>query len=256
MENKIKEIKTIKTMEVIGLEIPIITEPLGLDYLVDLIVQYPLKDKDIIVIAETIISKLEGNIFDINDINPSEKAKKLAKQLDKSPEVMEIILNESNEIVKMGDRFIITETKHGFICANSGVDESNSNDAIKPLPKNPDDSAEYLKNAITKKTKKTVGVIINDSMGRPFRKGACGVAIGISGVCALWDRKGEKDLFGRELHTTEVGIADELASTASVVMGQSNEGIPLVIIRGAPVPFTNGVGSDLVRKKEEDVFRK
>ncbi|ABR55798.1 coenzyme F420-0:L-glutamate ligase [Methanococcus aeolicus] len=256
MENKIKEIKEIKKMEVIGLEIPIITEPLGLDYLVDLIAQYPLKDNDIIVIAETIISKLEGNIFNKKDIAPSEKAKKLAEQLDKCPEVMEIILNESSEIVKMGDKFIITETKHGFVCANSGVDESNSNDAIKPLPKNPDNSAKYLKNAIIEKTGKKIGIIINDSMGRPFRKGACGVAIGVSGIRALWDRKGEKDLFGRELHTTEVGIADELASTASVVMGQSNEGIPLVIIRGAPVPFTEGVGSDLVREKEEDVFRK
>ncbi len=250
-------IKEKRRMEVIGLEIPIISgnEKLGLDYLADLISNYPIENRDIIVIAETIISKLEGNILKKENIKPSKEAIKLAKKLDKSPEVVQVILDESNEIVKIGENFIITETKHGFVCANSGVDESNSYDAIKPLPKNPDESASKLRKMIEEKTGKKIGVIINDSMGRPFRKGSCGVAIGVSGVCALWDRKGEEDLFGRPLHTTEVGIADELASTASVVMGQSNEGIPIVIIRNAPVPFTEGSGKDLVRKKEEDIFR-
>ncbi len=249
-------IEEVKKMEVIGLKIPIIKEPLGLDYLINLILQYPLKDKDIIVIAETIISKLEGNIINKNNIVPSKKAEQLAEKLDKCPKVMEVILNESNEIVKIGDKFIITETKHGFVCANSGVDESNSNNFIKPLPKDPDFSAKYIKDKIIEKKRfKNIGVIINDSLGRPFRNGSCGVAIGVSGITALWNRKGEKDLFGRELITTEVGIADELASAASVVMGQCNEGIPLVIIRNAPVPFTNGIGKDLIRNKKEDVFR-
>lgn len=250
-------IKEKRRMEVIGLEVPIISgnEKLGLGYLADLISNYPIEDKDIIVIAETIISKLEGNILKKENIKPSKESIELAKKLDKSPEVVQVILNESNEIVKIGENFIITETKHGFVCANSGVDESNSYDAIKPLPKNPDESASKLRKMIEEKTGKKIGIIINDSMGRPFRKGSCGVAIGVSGVCALWDRKGEEDLFGRPLHTTEVGIADELASTASVVMGQSNEGIPIVIIRNAPVPFTEGSGKDLVRKKEEDIFR-
>ncbi|WP_040682780.1 MULTISPECIES: coenzyme F420-0:L-glutamate ligase [Methanothermococcus] len=241
-------------MEVIGLEIPIITGNENLD-LAELISEYPIEDGDIIVIAETIISKLEKNLVKKDEIVPSKEAIEIAEKLNKDPEVVQIILDETNEVVKMGPNFIVTETKHGFVCANSGVDESNSLDYIKPLPKNPDKSADELRKKIEKLTGKKVGVIINDSMGRPFRKGSVGVAIGVSGVCALWDRKGEKDLFGRELKTTEVGIADELASAASVVMGQSNEGIPLVIIRNAPVPYVDGKGKDLIRKKEEDVFR-
>ncbi len=250
-------IKEKRRMEVIGLEIPIISgnERLGLNYLAELISDYPIQDKDIIVIAETVISKLEGNLLKFDEIKPSNEAIKLSKLLDKPPEVVQVILDESNEIVKIGKKFIITETKHGLVCANSGVDESNSFNYIKPLPKNPDKSALELKKMIELKTGKKIGVIINDSMGRPFRKGSCGVAIGVSGICALWDRKGEKDLFGRCLNTTEVGIADELAAAASVVMGQSNEGIPVVIIRNAPVPFGDGKGKDLIRKKEEDVFR-
>lgn len=250
----LKGCKERRKMEVIGLEIPIITGNENLD-LAELISEYPIEDGDIIVIAETIISKLEKNLVKKDEIVPSKEAIEIAEKLNKDPEVVQIILDETNEVVKMGPNFIVTETKHGFVCANSGVDESNSLDYIKPLPKNPDKSADELRKKIEKLTGKKVGVIINDSMGRPFRKGSVGVAIGVSGVCALRDRKGEKDLFGRELKTTEVGIADELASAASVVMGQSNEGIPLVIIRNAPVPYVDGKGKDLIRKKEEDVFR-
>ena len=213
-----------------------------------------MEDGDIIVIAETLISKLEGNILKKEDIKPSKEAIELAQKLGKEPEIMQVILDEAKEIVKIGNGFIITETKHGFVCANSGVDESNVN-GIKPLPKNPDESAEKIRKEIEKITKKKVGVIISDSVGRPFRKGAVGIAIGVSGILALWDRKGEKDLFGRELKTTEVAIADELASMANVVMGEADEGIPVVIIRGANVPFGNGRGKDLIRPKEEDVFR-
>jgi coenzyme F420-0:L-glutamate ligase/coenzyme F420-1:gamma-L-glutamate ligase len=214
-----------------------------------------LFDNDIIVIAETVVSKKEKIVIDKSDIIISENAIQLSKKLGKDPEVVQVILDESNEIVKLGPNFIVTETKHGFVCANSGVDESNTSKGIKPLPKNPDKSSDEIRVEIEKITGKKVGVIINDSMGRPFRKGSCGVAIGVSGVTALWDRRGEKDLFERTLKTTEVGISDELAAAASVVMGQSNEGIPLVIIRNAPVPFNGGTGKDLVRKKEEDVFR-
>ncbi|AEF96721.1 coenzyme F420-0:L-glutamate ligase [Methanotorris igneus] len=242
-----------RKVEVIGLELPIFKGNEHVN-LAELIAQYPLEDGDVIVIAETLISKVEGNILKKEDIKPSKEAIELAKKLGKEPEVMHVILDEAKEIVKIGKNFIITETKHGFVCANSGVDESNV-DGIKPLPKNPDESAEKIRKEIEKITKKKVGVIISDSVGRPFRKGAVGVAIGVSGILALWDRKGEKDLFGRELRTTEVAIADELASMANVVMGEANEGIPVVIIRNAPVPFGNGKGKDLIRKKEEDVFR-
>jgi len=228
-----------------------------LDYLVDLLCEYDIKDKDIIVIAETIVSKLEGNIIERKNIKPSKKALLLSKILDKPPETVQIILNESKEILKIGNKFIITETHHGFVCANSGVDESNSYEYIKPLPKNPDKSAKYIKNKIKEKTGKNVAVIINDSVGRPFRKGSVGLAIGVCGILPLWNRVGEKDLFGRELKTTEVGIVDELSAAASVVMGQCDEGIPVVIIRGANVPYTDEDVNikSILREKDDDIFR-
>lgn len=228
-----------------------------MDYLVDLLCEYDIKDRDIIVIAETIVSKLEGNIIERKNIKPSKKALLLSKILDKPPETVQIILNESKEILKIGNKFIITETHHGFVCANSGVDESNSYEYIKPLPKNPDKSAKYIKNKIKEKTGKNVAVIINDSVGRPFRKGSVGLAIGVCGILPLWNRVGEKDLFGRELKTTEVGIVDELSAAASVVMGQCDEGIPVVIIRGANVPYTDEDVNikSILREKDDDIFR-
>jgi len=250
-------IKEKRRMELIGLEIPVISEEdnLGIEYLADLLATYPLRDGDIIVVAETLISKLEGNIVKREEVKPTPEAYRLAERLGKSPEVVQVILDEAREVVKVGEGFIITETKHGFVCANSGVDESNVKDGIKPLPKDPDRSASLLREIIERKTGKRIGVIISDSMGRPFRRGACGVAIGVSGICALWDRRGERDLFNRPLKSTEVAIGDELASAASILMGESQEGVPVVIVRNAPVPFTDGKGKDLIRPKEEDLFR-
>ncbi|ADG14071.1 F420-dependent oxidoreductase [Methanocaldococcus infernus ME] len=241
-----------RKVEVIGLELPIFKGGEEVD-IAELIKDF-VEDKDIVVIAETLISKLEGRILKKEEIKVSKEALELAKKVGKEPEVVQAILDEAKEIVRVGKNFIITETKHGFVCANSGVDESNVI-GIKLLPEDPDRSAERIRRRIKELTGKDVGVIISDSFGRPFRKGSVGVAIGVSGILALWDRKGEKDLFGRELKSTEVAIADELASMANVVMGEANEGIPIVIIRKANVPFGEGRGRDLIREKEEDVFR-
>ena len=246
------DIKVKRKVEVIGLELPIFKGGEKVD-LAELIANY-VEDGDIIVIAETLIAKLEGRILNKEDIKPSKEAIELAKKTGKDPKVVQAIIDEANEIIKVGKNFIITETKHGLVCANSGVDESNSL-GIKLLPKDPDKSAEMIRKRIEEITNKKVGVIISDSVGRPFRKGSVGIAIGVSGIIALWDRKGEKDLFGRELKSTEVAIADELASMANVVMGEANEGIPIAIIRNAPVPFGDGRGRDLIRAKDEDVFR-
>lgn len=220
-----------------------------------------IQNGDIILIAETIISKSIGNFISLDKIKVSTKAKEISKIIKKDPSLVELILNESNEIVSLGNEFIITETKDGFVCANAGIDESNVEEGFaKPLPPNPDSIAKDLREKIENKTKKEIAIIITDTQGRAFRNGAVGVSIGSSGIKSLWNRQGEEDLYGRELQTTEVAIADELASSASIMMGQANEGIPVVIIRGfndfKSIRDIESGTNDLLRPKEHDVFRK
>ncbi|AXV38705.1 MAG: coenzyme F420-0:L-glutamate ligase [Methanobacterium sp. BRmetb2] len=219
-----------------------------------------LEDGDVFVIAETIIAKAEGTKIHLSSLKPSLKALKIAKKTGKEPELVESILQESNEILKVGPNFIISETKHGFVCANAGIDESNVElGKATPIPLNPDKSAEIIRKDILKATGKQVAVIISDTQGRPFREGAVGVAIGISGMEPLWDRQGETDLYGRKLQTTNVAVADELAAAASIVMGQADEGIPVVLIKG--LNYTKKLISNfataksLIRPKKYDIFR-
>lgn len=219
-----------------------------------------VEDHDIFVIAETIISKAEGNKINLKTIEPTQKALELAEKTGKEPHVVEAILQESSEILKVGPDFIISETKHGFVCANAGIDESNvEGNTATPLPEDPDKSASFIMEKIKALTGKEVVVIVSDTQGRAFREGAIGTAVGISGMKALWDRKGEKDLYGRELQTTSIAVADELASAASILMGQADEGIPVVIIRGVnyvkKLKDNSSTASDLMRPKKYDVFR-
>jgi len=249
-------------IKIIGLStIPLIKEG---DDLADIIIEaskresLEIKDGDIIVIAETIVSKAEGNMINLKAIKPRSKARMLAEQTGKDPRLVEAILRESKDIIRIGHDFIVSETKHGFICANAGIDESNVGDGMAtPLPKDPDATAENIRVSLTDKTGKDIIVIIADTQGRPFREGAVGVAVGISGMKPLWDRRGETDLYGKSLKTTKIAVADEIASAASMVMGQANEGIPVVIIRGYPHDHLKDHGSskDLLRPKELDVFR-
>ena len=220
-----------------------------------------LKNQDIILIAETLVSKSEGNIINLKHINPGEKAISIAKTTKKDPALVEAILNESNEIIAIGPDFIVSETKHGFVCANAGIDESNVDEGLAtPLPCDPDKSAEKIRKSLETHSKKELAVIITDTQGRAFRNGAVGVAIACSGISPIWKRVGEKDLYGRELQTTEIATADELAGAASLLMGQANEGIPIVIVRGFS-SFNHlknqkdGINK-LLRPKELDVFRK
>ncbi|KAF5076469.1 Coenzyme F420:L-glutamate ligase [anaerobic digester metagenome] len=217
-------------------------------------------DGDVLVIAETIVSKSEGNIIDLKSLEPSELAFELSEKTGKTPEIAEAIINESKDIIKVGPDFIISETKHGFICANAGIDESNVDEGLAtPMPADPDGSADNIRQKIEKITGHEVAVIISDTQGRAFREGAIGTAIGISGMFPLWDRRGEQDLYGRELETTSIAVADELAAAASILMGQANEGIPVVIIRG--VDYFKKLRTDsasvrsLLRPKKYDVFR-
>ncbi len=223
--------------------------------------KYDIQDGDIILIAETLISKAEGNIIDLNKINASQKAIELAKICKKDPKLVEVILQNSNEVVEVGPNFIITETKHGFVCANAAIDESNVEDGLAtPVPDNPDKSATEIRQYLEDEFNKDLAVIITDTQGRAFRVGAIGTAIACSGIEPLWVRVGEKDLYGRELETTEVATADELASAASLIMGQADEGLPVVIISGFygfdALRNKKSNINPLIRPKEFDVFRK
>ncbi|MBE2900356.1 coenzyme F420-0:L-glutamate ligase [Methanothermobacter thermautotrophicus] len=217
-----------------------------------------LLDGDIIVIAETVVSKAEGNIIDLEGIEPSSRALDMAKRTGKDPSLVEAILGESSEIIRIGHDFIVSETRHGFVCANAGIDESNVDDGLAtPLPVNPDGSAERILKTLKEATGRELAVIISDTQGRPFREGAVGVAVGVAGLSPLWDRKGETDLYGRSLQTTRVAVADELAAAASLVMGQADEGVPAVIIRGYPWGHLRSSGGikPLLRPREMDAFR-
>jgi coenzyme F420-0:L-glutamate ligase/coenzyme F420-1:gamma-L-glutamate ligase len=251
-------------IRVIGIEnIPLVDEG---DDIAALILNAILEESievengDVIVIAETIISKAEGNKIILESIEPSLKALEIAETTGKEPQLVEAIIEKSNEIIKVGPDFIISETKHGFVCANAGIDESNVEKGIAtPIPEDPDKSAEIIRKKIEKAVQKEIVVIISDTQGRAFREGAIGTAVGISGMDPLWDRKGEKDLYDRELQTTSIAVADELASAASILMGQADEGIPIVIIRGVSyvqnLRNNKGTSKDLIRPKKYDVFR-
>ncbi|PKL67604.1 MAG: coenzyme F420-0:L-glutamate ligase [Methanobacteriales archaeon HGW-Methanobacteriales-1] len=251
-------------IQLIGLtEIPLVDEG---DNLQELILKSAklqginLDDGDILVVAETLISKAEGNFIDLTSMIPSTKAIELAEKTGKDPKLVEAIIQESNEIIRVGPDFIVSETNHGFICANAGIDESNVDEGkATPMPINPDKSALQLRNKLENSTQKEIAVIISDTQGRPFREGAVGVAIGVSGINSLWNRQGEIDLYGRELQTTQIAVADELAASASLIMGQADEGIPVVIIKGYD-SFNNlrntiGGAKSLMRPKNLDAFR-
>ena len=220
-----------------------------------------LNHGDIILIAETLISKAEENFIRLDELTPSEEAIKLAEQSGKDSKLVEAILNESNEVVRVGPNFIITETKHGFVCANAGIDESNVGDGLAtPMPENADKSAKEIREFLEEEFEEEIAVIITDTQGRAFRFGAIGTAIGCSGISPIWRRVGEKDLYGRELETTEIATCDELASAASLIMGQADEGLPVVILRGFNSFDTlRNVDSNIksvLMTKEFDVFRK
>ena len=218
----------------------------------------PIQENDIIVITHVAVSKAEGNIINLDQVTPSEKAKEIAQQINKDPALVEVILQETKDIVRIGQNSIITETKSGVICANAGVDRSNvSGDRnVVPLPKNPNASAQNIRQEIKRLTGANVAVIVSDTHGRPFRMGEINVAIGVAGIKPIRDRRGEKDLFGYVLRIKQTAIADELSSAAELVIGQANEGIPAVIIRGYKYQTAeNASATELTRPKEKDLFR-
>ena len=212
-------------------------------------------DGDILVIAQKIISKQEGRLVELSTVNPSLLSEGISSQYKKDPRVVELVLSESKRIVRMKNGLIITETKNGFICANSGIDESNVvNGFATLLPLNSDESAEQLRKEIFNKTGKTVAIIISDTFGRPFRMGQTNCAIGISGLQPILDYSGTFDSFNRMLRVTAIAIADELSSAAELVMGKTTK-CPVVIIRNYSFNSDNHSIQDLIRPENEDLFR-
>ena len=219
----------------------------------------PLKEKDIVVITHVAVSKAEGNVISLDEVVPSKRAKEVARKINKDPALVETILRETKEIVRMSRNSLITETKNGMVCANAGVDRSNVEGKrnIVLLPENPNASAQKIRQKMRRLIGCDVAVIVSDTHGRPLRMGEINVAIGVAGIKPIRDRRGEKDLFGYVLRIKQTAIADELASAAELVMGQANEGIPAAIIRGYDYQLAEKVSAnELTRPKEKDLFRK
>jgi coenzyme F420-0:L-glutamate ligase/coenzyme F420-1:gamma-L-glutamate ligase len=217
-----------------------------------------LKNGDIIVIAQKIVSKAEGQIINLSSVTPSAVAIRLAKKFKKDPRTIELVLRQSKNIIKISNGIIISETKQGFICANAGVDQSNimnSEETALLLPVDPDASAKGIMNVLKEKTNREIAVIITDSFGRPFRNGQTNVAIGVAGINPIRSYIGEKDMYGKKLKVTEIAVVDELASAAELVMGKS-KGIPIAVIRGFDYVRNENVLIDgLIREREKDLFR-
>jgi len=249
-------------VQVIGIEkLPIIKQG---DNLAELICEAskgqgtPIQHGDVLVVTHVVVSRAEGAVVDLETVVPSEFAKNIAKQYEKDPAVVEVVLRETKAIRRMADGNLITETKHGFTCANSGVDRSNvpGGKTVALLPNNPDVSAQSIRKDVMNLTGCDIAVIISDTHGRPLRQGQINVAIGVAGFTPIRDRRGEKDLFGYVLKVKQTAIADELASAAELVIGQADEGVPAAIVRGYPfLRSENATVNDLIMPKEKDLFR-
>jgi coenzyme F420-0:L-glutamate ligase/coenzyme F420-1:gamma-L-glutamate ligase len=215
-------------------------------------------DGDILVLAQKIVSKSEGRQVLLADIDPSATAIRIARETDKDPRLVELILRESSAVVRTAPGVIIVRHRLGLVGANAGIDQSNVNHADGEsallLPENPDLSALRLREALQKEFQKSLGVIVSDSMNRPWRLGTVGYAIGSAGVPVLEDRRGETDIFGRELKVTMSNHADSIATAAMLVMGETSERVPAVLVRGLPLQDSAQVARDAVRPLEEDLF--
>lgn len=214
---------------------------------------------DVLVVAQKIVSKAEGRIVRLDDVAPSAHALKLAETTGKDARLVELILLESDEVVRSRPGLIIVQDRRGFICANAGIDRSNieqqDGETVALLPVDPDASAVRLRNRLRGETGIAIGVIINDSHGRAWREGTVGVAIGAAGVPIISDRRGDVDLTGYTLQHTVIGLVDEMAAAASLLMGPAAEGVPAVIIRGMRLPASDGSARDVQRPREMDLFR-
>jgi len=251
-----------KTISIVSLEsIPLVKTG---DNLAKLIVDamkrenVSLSDGDIIAIAQKVVSKAEGRIFRLRDVNPSERAEEIAKVTMKDPRLVELILRETGKVVKASPQILIVEGKNGLVCMNAGIDKSNvqGDDAYAFLPQDPDDSARRIRSEITKLTGRNVAVVICDTYSRPFRRAQVEFAIGVADIDPFKDYRGQKDLFGYVLKVKKVAIADEIASAAELAMGQGREAVPVVIIKNLNrVEWVKMASAeDMLISKQEDLF--
>ena len=226
------------------------------DNLVDLILEsFEINDGDVLVFSQKIISKNEGRILSLSSVNPSLLADGIASSYGKDPRLVELILSESKRIVRMENGVIIVETKHGFVCANAGIDESNVKDGYATLlPDDPDKSANLLKDRIKQKTGKDVAIIISDTFGRPFRLGQTDVAIGIAGLEPILDYNGKPDTFGKIMQVTAIAVADEICSTSELVMGKVQK-CPIAVIRNYNFSSSTAKIQEMLRSDHDDLFR-
>jgi coenzyme F420-0:L-glutamate ligase/coenzyme F420-1:gamma-L-glutamate ligase len=215
---------------------------------------------DVLVVAQKIVSKAEGRYIDVTTIEPSERAIALAAEVDKDPRFVEVVLSESKRVVRQRPGLLIVEHRLGFVMANAGIDHSNlptqtGAERVLLLPEDPDGSARSLREYMTHVFGTHIAVIISDSFGRAWRKGTVGVALGSAGLPALIDMRGQPDLFGRELLVTETGFADEIAAAAGLLMGQADEAVPMVLVRGLGWSAPEVPAAALIRPAEHDLFR-
>lgn len=214
--------------------------------------------RDILVITSKLVSKAEGRYVDLATVTPSSHAEKIAEETDKDPRLVELILRESTGVSRLRGEVLIVRHHLGFTLANAGIDHSNvgreGEDWVLLLPEDPDASARQLRACIGDQTGVFPGIVISDSHGRPFRIGTVGTAIGLAGLPAVWDRRGERDLYGRVLRVTVTGLGDEIAAAAGLLSGQASEGLPVVLVRGLHVPEGDGRAADLVRPLALDLY--
>jgi coenzyme F420-0:L-glutamate ligase/coenzyme F420-1:gamma-L-glutamate ligase len=220
---------------------------------------HTLRDGDVVVIAQKIVSKSEGRTVDLATVIPSPEAIALAAQVEKDPRIVQVVLSESVRVVRSRPNLMIMQHRLGFVMANAGVDQSNvaPTDGVQRallLPLDPDGSAETIRARLADRFGVKIGCVINDSFGRPWRRGTAGVAIGCAGLPSLIDLRGEPDLFGRILEVSIIGFADEIAAAASLLQGQAAEGQPVVIVRGLTWTAPDLPIAELVRPPEEDLF--
>jgi coenzyme F420-0:L-glutamate ligase/coenzyme F420-1:gamma-L-glutamate ligase len=215
----------------------------------------PLAAGDVLVVTQKVVSKAEGRVVALDDVTPGEEARALAAETEKDPRLAELILRESRRIVRRAGPVVITETRHGFVCANAGIDASNvARGYVSLLPEDPDRSAQAISAAIKERAGLDVPVIISDTFGRAWREGHVNMAVGLAGMEPFVDYVGRVDPFGNELRVSTLAVADELAGAAELVMGKL-DGVPVAIVRGFDYPKGRGAARDIVRPAERDLFR-